>query len=793
MPKLLRRLIISLAALSVFGLAALVAAYFYVAPQLPSVEVLRDVRFQVPLQVYTSSGQLLAEYGTKKRDPLKYEQIPKSVINAFLAAEDDRFFEHPGVDYHGLLRAAGLLVVTGEKSQGGSTITMQVARNFFLSSEKTFLRKFNEILLSLKIESELSKEQILALYLNQIYLGNRAYGVGSAAQVYYGRPLDQLNLAEIAMIAGLPKAPSRYNPVADPKRAQLRRDYVLNRMLKLGFITQAEHDKAIVEPVSAKLYQATIDLQAPYVGEMVRSYIYEKYGENAYTDGYKVYVTIDAHLQQAAQESLRQALLDYDRRHGYRGPISHIKFTAATAVADILEQIDPVPEVGNLKVAMVYKVKEQEIVALRANGEQVQVPWQGLSWAARYINSRSIGAAPKSASDIIKSGDVIYIQERSPQQWALAQIPEPGAAIVSLNPHDGSVLALSGGFDFFHTKFNRATQAKRQPGSSFKPFVYAAALEQGFTAASIINDAPVVFENSGLESSWRPENYSGEIYGPTRLREALTHSRNLVSIRLLQAVGVGYTIDFATKFGFEPTRLPRDLSLSLGTASVTPMELAAGYTVFANGGFRVTPHFINKIVDGNGKTVFKAHPAIACLECDMADETGGSRAPRVVSEQVTYIATSMMQDVIRYGTGRRALQLGRSDLAGKTGTTNDQRDAWFAGYNGDIVTVSWVGLDDAKSLGSDETGGKAALPIWIDYMRVALKGRPEATQPQPSGIVTVKIDPRTGLLANADQGDAIFEIFRSDTAPEERAPDIDESITAPHSSDGDKPAPQLLF
>ncbi|MDZ4263559.1 MAG: transglycosylase domain-containing protein, partial [Pseudomonadota bacterium] len=603
MPKLLRRLMISLAALFILGLAAVAAAYFYVAPQLPSVEVLRDVRFQVPLQVYTNSGQLLAEYGTKKRDPLKYEQIPKSVINAFLAAEDDRFFEHPGVDYQGLLRAAGLLVVTGEKSQGGSTITMQVARNFFLSNEKTFLRKFNEILLSLKIEAELTKEQILTLYLNQIYLGNRAYGVGSAAQVYYGRSLDQLSLAEIAMIAGLPKAPSRYNPIAAPKRAQLRRDYVLNRMLKLGTITQAEYDKAIVEPVSAKLYQATIDLQAPYVGEMVRSYVYERYGENAYTDGYKVYVTIDSQLQQAAQESLRQALLDYDRRHGYRGALSHINFTAATAITDILDQIDPIPEVGGLKVAMVYKVKEQDITVLRANGEQIQIPWQGLSWAARYNNSRSTGPAPKLASDIVKVGDVIYVRENTPQQWALAQIPEPGAAIVSIDPHDGAILALSGGFDFFHTKFNRATQAKRQPGSSFKPFIYAAALETGFTAASIINDAPVVFEDAGLESSWRPENYSGEIYGPTRLREALVNSRNLVSIRLLQAVGVGYAIDYATKFGFDPARLPRDLSLSLGTASVTPLELAAGYTVLANGGFRVTPYFINKIVDGNGKTL----------------------------------------------------------------------------------------------------------------------------------------------------------------------------------------------
>lgn len=783
--KLLRRLLLGLAVLALLGLAAIAAAYFYVAPQLPSVEVLRDVRFQVPLQVYTNSGQLVAEYGTKKRDPLKYDQIPDTVIKAFLAAEDDRFFEHPGVDYQGLLRAAGLLVVTGEKSQGGSTITMQVARNFFLSSEKTFLRKFNEILLSLKIEKELSKEQIIELYLNLIYLGNRAYGVGSAAQVYYGKPLDQLNLAQIAMIAGLPKAPSRYNPIADPKRAQLRRDYVINRMHKLGFITQAEHNKAIAEPVSAKLYQASIDLQAPYIGEMVRSHMYERHGEAAYTDGYKVFVTVNPRLQQAAQESLRQALLDYDRRHGYRGPVSHINFTADTPVAEILTQLDAITEVGNLKAALVHKVKEQSVTALLASGEQIQIPWEGLSWAAR--------AGTTKAADLVKAGDVIYVQETTPEQWALAQIPQPGAAIVSIDPRNGAILALAGGFDFFHTKFNRAIQAKRQPGSSFKPFIYAAALEKGFTTASILNDAPVVFEDSGLESSWRPENYSGEIYGPTRLREALVNSRNLVSIRLLQAIGVSYAIDYATRFGFDPARMPRDLSLSLGTASVTPLELATGYTVFANGGFRVTPYFIQQIINGQGKTIFEATPTIACLECEAAGESGGNLAPRVVPQQTTYLTTSMMQDVIRRGTARRALELGRNDLAGKTGTTNDQRDAWFAGFNGEMVTISWVGLDDAKSLGGNETGGKAALPMWVDYMRVALQGRPEAPPLQPSGIVTVKIDPRTGLLAGANQKDAIFEIFRSENAPENRAPDIDESVATPHGSDGEKAAPQLLF
>ncbi len=821
--KLVRRALISGAVLGLLGFAAVVGTYFYISPQLPSVDVLEDVRFQVPLQVYTSEGMLIAEYGSKKRTPLEYEQIPKTMVNAILAAEDDRFFEHPGVDYHGILRAVFELVRTGKKAQGGSTITMQVARNFFLSSEKTYLRKINEIFLSFKIEQKLTKNQILALYLNKIYLGNRAYGVGSASQIYYGKPLAELSLAQYAMIAGLPKAPSSYNPIANAERALIRRDYVLKRMLGLDYIHQAEYIEAKNEAVSADIHQAAIDMQMPYIGEMVRSHMYEQFGEEAYTSGYNVYVTVNPRLQQAAQNSLRRALLDYDRRHGYRGPVEHIGFDANTDVSDVLKQLRDISSVGNIQPALTYFLHEQSALALLADGSVITLPWEGLSWAAPYIDTNKKGATPKTAADILRPGDVIYVQKVAPESWYLAQIPAVSGAIVSISPKDGAILALTGGFDFFHTKFNRATQARRQPGSSFKPFVYSAALEKGFTPASIINDAPVVFDDSGLESSWRPENYSGRIYGPTRLREALIRSRNLVSIRLLQAIGIGYTINYASRFGFDPQHLPRDLSLSLGSAAVTPLELASAYTTFANSGFRIDPYFIQRIEDSKGEILFEANPAVACLECEqalLANRESGIEPPetdpsseneettpqteeepppepvlakRIIPQQNTYLITSMMRDVIQRGTGRRALQLKRKDLAGKTGTTNDQRDAWFAGFNGDIVTISWTGFDDAKPLGDKETGSRAALPMWIDYMREALHDVPETPLIEPPGLITVRIDPKTGLLANTRQKDAIFETFRIGRVPERRAPDIDDSVANPENNGDNNTAQQLLF
>lgn len=827
--KLVRRSIFLILIISLLGTLAVAATYFYLAPQLPSVDALKDIRFQVPLQVYSQDHQLIAEYGSKKRDPLRYDQIPTTMVDAILAAEDDRFFEHPGVDYQGILRAVAKLITTGEKAQGGSTITMQVARNFFLSREKTYLRKVNEIFLSFKIEHELGKEQILELYLNKIYLGNRSYGIGSAAMIYYGKPLHELTLAQYAMLAGLPKAPSSYNPIANAERALIRRDYVLKRMLTLGKISQAEYDSAKTEPVTAKLNKQNIDLEAPYIGEMVRSYMYELHGEEAYTNGYRVFVTIDPELQLAAQKALRQNLLNYEYRHGFRGPVEHIAINPDTDSKDVLQRLKALPTVGNLRPALILQSEAQASQALLANGELITLAWQGLSWAAPYLDTNHSGKPPTLAKQIITGGDIVYVLQNDDGEWQLGQIPNVAGAIVALNPKDGSLIALSGGFDFFYSKFNRATQAKRQPGSSFKPFIYSAALEKGFTAASIINDAPVVFDDPGLETSWRPENYSGRIYGPTRLREAITRSRNLVSIRLLQAIGVPYAIEYAQRFGFETNQLPRDLSLSLGSASVTPMDMASAYTIFANGGFRVNPYFIQRIEDIKGNIIFEAEPAIACLPCEqaaLANSTNGAEptidnptqtsidetldtnsfdiditeaapppklAERVISSQNAYLMTSMMRDVVNRGTARRALQLGRKDLAGKTGTTNDQRDAWFSGFNSEIVAIGWTGFDDGTPLGTKETGGRASLPLWIDFMRTALKDRPEIPLEQPEGLTTVRIDPKTGLLAAAKQKDAIFETFRNEHAPQRRAADIDDSVSIPDSNDNGETVPQLLF
>ena len=827
--KLVRRSAFLALIISLIGAIAVTATYLYLAPQLPSVDALKDIRFQVPLQVYSQDNQLIAEYGSKKRDPLRYEEIPTTMINAILASEDDRFFEHPGVDYQGILRAVAKLITTGEKAQGGSTITMQVARNFFLSREKTYLRKVNEIFLSFKIENELSKEQILELYLNKIYLGNRSYGIGSAAKIYYGKPLQELSLAQYAMLAGLPKAPSAYNPIANAKRALIRRNYVLKRMLSLGKISQAEHDHAKAEAVSAKLNKLNIDLDAPYIGEMVRSYMYDLHGEEAYTNGYKVFVTIDPELQLAAQKTLRQNLLNYEYRHGFRGPVEHIAISPETDSKIVLKRLKALPTVGNLKPALILYSEAQTSQALLANGELINLAWQGLSWAAPYLDTNHKGKPPTLAEQIITAGDIVYVLQNDNGEWQLGQIPNVSGAIIALNPKDGSLIALSGGFDFFYSKFNRATQAKRQPGSSFKPFIYSAALEKGFTTASLINDAPVVFDDPGLETSWRPENYSGRIYGPTRLREAITRSRNLVSIRLLQSIGVPYAINYAQRFGFEANQLPRDLSLSLGSASVTPMEIASAYTIFANGGFRVEPHFIQRIEDIKGNIIFEAKPAIACLSCEQAALTNNTNeaevtidsppettinesfdinsfdtniaevapqpklAERVISAQNAYLMTSMMRDVVKRGTARRALQLGRKDLAGKTGTTNDQRDAWFSGFNSEIVTISWTGFDNGTPLGSKETGGRASLPLWIDFMRTALKDRPEIPLEQPEGLITVRIDPKTGLLASPKQKNVIFETFRTEHAPQQRAADIDDSISIPDSNNNGETAPQLLF
>jgi penicillin-binding protein 1A len=790
--KILRLSLITAAGLTLAGLIVAGGVYLYLSPQLPSADTLRDVRYQVPLRVYSRDGKLLAEYGEMRRSPVKLSEVPDLMVKAVLAAEDDRFYEHPGVDYQGLLRAAWHLVTTGRKTQGGSTITMQVARNFFLGREKTYLRKFTEILLSLKIEHEFTKQEILELYLNKIYLGQRAYGIAAAAQVYYGVELPKLTLAQMAMIAGLPKAPSRYNPIANPPRALERRNYVLGRMRTLDFISEQDYQAALHQQDDATLHSLTIEAEAPYLGEMVRAEVVQRYGEDAYTAGYKVFTTVDSHLQTAANGALREALLNYDRRHGYRGPETQVKLAPDADSASWATALADHETVGALQAGLVVKIGDTDIQVFLKDGTTITVPWKGLEWARPYISDKRVGSPPQSPADIVKVGDIIRVQHLPNDQWRLAQIPNVEGALVALRPDDGSVIAIVGGFDFFKSKFNRAIQASRQPGSSFKPFIYSAALDQGMTPATLINDAPVVFDDPGLEDTWRPENYSGRFFGPTRLREALVHSRNLVSIRVLRAIGINSTIDYVSRFGFDKHAMPHNLSLALGSGVVTPMELAAGYTVFANSGFRVKPYFIDHIEDINGKVLETTTPDRVCTDCqNLPPDQGDHIAPRVITAQNAYLMTSMMRDVIRRGTGRKARVLDRHDIAGKTGTTNDQRDAWFAGFNPDVVTVAWVGFDDTHPLGFAETGGRAALPMWIDFMRAALQGTPEHPPEQPPGLVTVRIDPDTGLLAGSKDRKAIFETFRANHVPTRQAGSGTTSVDG--NPDSTPAIPEQLF
>lgn len=794
--KLLRFVLGGLFGVMTVAVVALLGLYAYTAPELPSVQMLREVQLQVPLRVYSRDQLLIAEFGEKRRVPVSIDQVPELAIKAFLAAEDDRFFSHPGVDYQGLLRAGVELLRTGEKRQGGSTITMQVARNFFLSREKTYLRKLTEILLALKIERELSKNEILELYLNKIYLGQRAYGIGAAAQVYYGTTLDQLSLAQIAMIAGLPKAPSRYNPVADPQRAKLRRDYILRRMRDLEYIDTATFETAIAEVDQARVHAGAVQVEAPYVAEMVRAELTGRYGDEAYARGLSVYTTLDSRHQTEANGALRAGLLDYDQRHGYRGPEAQqvIADPADHAAAALL--LREAANLGGLLAAVVVAVDETSCRVVLRDGSTTEIAWEGLEWARRYMSVNRRAAVPKTASDVVAVGDLIRVQHDG-ENWRLAQLPSAEGALVALDPQDGALLALVGGFDFQRSKFNRAVQANRQPGSSFKPFIYSAALEKGFTTASVLNDAPVVFDDSSLEQAWRPENYSGRFYGATRLREALVHSRNLVSIRLLQAVGVQYARDYVRRFGFRDESLPPQLSLALGSGTLTPLEITRGFAVFANGGFLIEPYFIEKIVDAYGNVLYEAEPRRACRDCpvlsaastEVAPADGEPMlAPAVITPQNAWLMTSMMQDVIRRGTAQKARELGRDDLAGKTGTTNEQRDAWFSGFNRRLVASAWIGFDAVAPLGTNETGGRAALPVWTRYMGAVLESVPETETAPPAGLVTVRIDPHDGLLAGSDQTDAVFEVFREGEVPERSSAAASESRNG-----GSRGLPDQLF
>ena len=842
-------------------------AYLYLSPRLPGIETLKNVQLQVPLRVYAKNGDLIAEFGEMKRSPLKYEEFPQQLINAVLAAEDDRFFEHPGVDYQGILRAVIHLIRTGKKGQGGSTITMQVARNFFLSREKTYLRKLNEIFLAFKIEGFLSKEEILALYLNKIYLGKRAYGFSAATQVYYGKAIDQLSVAEYAMVAGLPKAPSSYNPINNPQRALIRRNYVLGRMRTLDFIDEEVYQAALLATDLAKVHGQDIELEAPYIAEMVRSKMVERYGSAAYTGGYSVYTTVNAARQRIANAALRNALLGYDRRHGYRGHLGFFdlnsdertnseeeKLQLNTEGDSIVTQpeiqeldefsiwrkeLNKMSSYGNLIPSLVFQVNDKEAFAYTAENKVVHLPWEHIEWARTYVDDNTVEAALTSAHERLKEGDIIYtVPSAKPGCSWLAQKPTVSGALVSMVPEDGALEALTGGFDYYGSKFNRAIQAFRQPGSSFKPFIYTAALDKGYTAASIIADAHVVFDAPGLEDTWRPENYGGKIYGDTRLRVALIKSINLVSIRLLRDIGIGYATRYVKRFGFTNKMLPRNLSLVLGSGSLTPYDLAKGYAIFANGGYQVTPYFIDYIVGPQDKIVFMEQPEQVCRACrkievaevnkedkeknlkvknvkkavtapaaDLLPDLSESflsqmdederlqvnqgpaplkLAEQILSPQTAFLINTMMRDVILKGTGRRALVIGRKDLAGKTGTTNDQRDAWFTGFNADLSTIAWVGFDNPRPLGDRETGARAALPMWVDFMRDALKGVKEKELEQPPGLVSVRIDPKTGQLANPTTKDAIFEFFLADQVPTEQS-DSTEDVQTDTSTES-KPA-----
>lgn len=773
------------------GIVILAVVAAVLLPTLPPVRDLSQVELKVPLRVYTADGQLIAEFGEEKRIPVKIENVPPQLIQAILAAEDHSFYSHHGVDFLGIARAAWRNFRSSSTSQGASTITMQVARNFFLSPEKTYTRKLREVLLAFKIEQELSKDEILELYINKIFLGHRAYGFAAAAQIYYGNTLDKLTLPEVALLAGLPKAPSRDNPLTNPQSALERRNYVLRHMHGLGYIDQAALDRALEAPLTASRHALRYEADAPYVAEMVRQYMFQAYDEKTYAGGFHVYTTIDSRHQRAADRALRRALLEYDRRHGYRGPDGQVALREPVEADRLDDALKDYRIVGDLVPGVVVTVEEQSAAVYTQDGVTIHLDWDGMSWARPYIDENTVGAAPKVAAQIVKSGDIVYVEPPEGVQpgaengggWRLAQIPQVAGALVSLRPRDGAILALAGGFDFYHSSFNRATQAERQPGSSLKPFVYTAALEKGFTPASTISGAPIVIEDANLEDEWRPENYSRRFFGPTRLRRALALSLNTVSIRLVRAIGPVYTADYLTRFGFARDKLPRNLSLALGNASATPLQMASAFAVYANGGFRVQPYFIARVEDARHNVLEQAQPLMACSECPdtvvdaKGNPTGSARpvpaaqlkesgapetpssAPRVLAPEVNFLMTSMMQDVIREGTGSGAKALGRSDLAGKTGTTDDYRDAWFSGYNGEVTATAWVGFDQATSLGRGEAGGRTALPMWVDYMRVALDGVPETPAAPPAGVVRAHVHAETGEpIAPADP-QAIVEYF----------------------------------
>jgi penicillin-binding protein 1A len=768
----LRNMLLLLLSLLITFMVVATCLFLYLNKQLPDVEELKSVQLPIPMRIYTSDSQPIAEFGELHRNLVHLNEVPTLMVKAFLATEDQRFLEHHGVDFYGLLRAAVELLITGTKVQGGSTITMQVARNFYLSHEKTFLRKFTEILLSLKIEREFTKDQILELYLNKIFLGNRAYGIAAAAQVYFDKTLNQLTLPEMATIAGLPKAPSLINPIINPLAAKQRRDHVLTRMFELGYISKSAYDAAIQTPMQT---HPNIDagrgmVKAPYVAEMVRDMMYKSFGDAIYTKGYNVYTTINTAQQIAANKALVTALLAYDRRHGYRGPEKNYVPLDSKKLIQAINKLHRLPAVNDMQAAIVTFITDQGVTALLANNQSIVIPWQGLAWTVPNLDIAQFNLPPTALKDKVHIGDLIRIENQN-HNWQLTQIPKVQAALIALSPQNGAITALVGGFDYNLSKFNRVIQANRQPGSGFKPFIYAAALAKGYTLANIFNDAPLVFDIPGRDEPWRPQNDNHIFSGPTRLRVALAKSINLISVRLLQAIDIPYALSYVKRFGFNPKKLPRNLSLALGTGEVTPLELARAYAVFANGGYLITPYIIDHITDEQGEIIYQAEPKIACEDCVTGEieppppnAKDNPYAPQAIPADIAFLMTSALKDVIRYGTGTQAKSLHREDLAGKTGTTSDYVDTWFTGFNSDLVATVWIGFDQPSSV--LEYGAKAALPMWIDFMRVALQGKSEKTMPQPPDIVIASIDPMTGYLLAEGTPGSMLEYFRKDSLPQ---------------------------
>ncbi|NMH60048.1 PBP1A family penicillin-binding protein [Alteromonas ponticola] len=878
--KYIKYLILFIIVSTLVGSIALVGIYFYIKPDLPSVTVLKDVRLQTPMRIYTHDGKLISQYGVKRRIPVKLEEVPQELINAVIATEDSRFYDHYGIDPIGIMRAAFNLAITGEKQQGASTLSMQLARGFFLTREKTYIRKIKEIFIALHMEQELSKQEILELYLNKVELGHRAFGFGAAAQVYYGKPLSKLNLAQLATLAGLPQAPSVLNPISRPERSIERRRIVLLRMLDEKLITRAQFDEAANQPVSSRKHGAEIALDAPYLADLIYNEMIEIYGkEEAETGGYQVYATASSHLQAAAQDAVVRNVHDYDERHGYRGPVQYLwnapltkedgtpdsetqaqqKSSAKTRDAwdtdSIISALKQVTSYTPLIPAVVLEVHEQAITVLDRDEQKRVIEWAGMDWAREYITDSRQGNEPEKAADIVSEGAVIHIREQD-GQWRLSQIPDVSGALIAIDPKNGAVQAVVGGYSFYQSQFNRATQAKRQVGSNIKPFVYSAALEHGYTLASVINDAPINQWNAATGVAWRPENSPAEYDGPIRMRKALGKSKNVVSVRLLRGVGLDATVKHLARFGFNEREIPRDETVSLGSGSHSPLEMVRAMSVIANGGFLVKPYFIDNIQDEFGEVLWQAKPVWACNPCNDAvadaeekdietllaeqlnqdqalampdDEDAKQPAPQVISAQNAFLVSEMMRTGVRangswnnktywLGTGWRARNiLQREDIAGKTGTTNDSRDTWFSGFHHTLVATAWLGFDDMnRKLGratrnqnlinrdperfnwignamiGSEDGAKAAGPAWIRFMQVALNEVPYSPMPIPENIVRVRIDRTTGKLTRRTDHTTLFEYFLQGTEPTSYIRE-DEIIDPAELDSPNEPEPEEVF